>query len=93
MGKYGIIENKAKRCLCGRIKPAGRTVCYTCKPRYSRKEPPDSVNEPYTLPDRVAQARACGISYGQLMCIVELGAAIPAIRPVEWPKGSVHVGE
>ena len=89
MGKHGIIENRAKRCRCGRIKPAGRTVCYTCKPRYSRKEPPDSVNEPYTLPDRVA----CGISYGQLMCIVELGAAIPVIRPVEWPKGSAHIGE
>ena len=93
MGKHGIIEDSRKRCRCGRIKPAGRTVCYTCKPRYSRKEPPDSVNEPYTLPDRVAQARACGISYGQLMRIVELGAAIPAIRPVEWPSGSVHEGE
>ena len=49
--------------------------------------------EPDELADRVAQARACGISYGQLMRIVELGAAIPAIRPVEWPSGSVHVGE
>ena len=93
MGKHGIIENKAKRCRCGRIKPAARAQCYICKPRYSRKEPPESIYEPYTLPDRVAQARACGISYGQLMRIVELGAAIPAIRPVEWPRGSAHVGE
>ena len=68
-------------------------MCYTCKPKHSRKEPPESIQEPYTLSDRVAQARACGISYGQLMTIVELGAAIPAIRPVEWPSGSVHVGE
>ena len=93
MGKHGIIEDSRKRCRCGRIKPAARAVCYTCKPRYSRKEPPVSICEPYTLPDRVAQARACGISYGQLMRIVELGAAIPAIRPVEWPSGSVHEGE
>lgn len=60
MGKYGIIEDSRKRCRCGRIKPAGRTVYYTCKPRYSRKEPPDSVNEPYTLPDWVAQVSSCG---------------------------------
>ena len=93
MAKYGIIEDSRKRCRCGRIKPAGRTVCYTSKPRYSRKAPPENIYEPYTLPDRVAQARACGISYGQLMCIVELGAAIPAVRPVEWPRGSVHAGE
>ena len=93
MGKHGITENKAKRCKCGQIKPAARAVCYTCKPRYSRKEPPEIIYEPYTLPDRVAQARACGISYGQLMGIVELGAEIPAIRPVEWPSGSVHEGE
>lgn len=92
MGKHGIIENKAKRCRCGRIKPAARAQCYTCKPKRSRTPPP-STEEPYTLADRVAQARACGISYGQLMRIVELGAAIPAIRPVEWPRGSVHVGE
>ena len=93
MGKHGISENTSKRCRCGRIKPAARSQCYTCKPKYSRKEPPESIYELYTLPDRVAQARACGISYGQLMRIVELGAAIPTIRPVEWPKGSVHVGE
>ena len=43
MGKHGIIENKAKRCKCGRIKPAARAVCYTCKPRYSRKAPPESI--------------------------------------------------
>lgn len=58
MGKHGIIEDSRKRCKCGRIKPAARAVCYTCKPRYSRKEPPESIYEPYTLPDRVAQARA-----------------------------------
>lgn len=90
--KHGIIEDSRKRCKCGRIKPATRSVCYTCKPKW-RRTPLPSTEEPYTLPDRVSQARACGISYGQLMRIVELGAAIPAIRPVEWPKGSVHVGE
>ena len=93
MGKHGVIEDARKRCRCGRIKPAARSLCYTCKPKHSRKEPPESIYEPYTLPDRVAQARACGISYGQLMRIVELGAAIPVIRPVEWPSGSVHVGK
>ena len=34
------------------------SVCYTCKPKHSRKEPPESIHEPYTLPDRVAQAEA-----------------------------------
>lgn len=93
MGKHGIIENKAKRCKCGRIKPAARSLCYICKPKHSRKEPPESIYEPDTIADRVAQARACGISYGQLMRIGELDAAIPVVRPVEWPSGSVHVGE
>lgn len=93
MAKQGIIENARRRCRCGREKPPGRAVCYICKPKHSRKPPPESIYEPYTLADRVAQARACGISYGQLMRIVELGVAIPAIRPVEWPRGSVHVGE
>lgn len=69
-------------------------ACYTCVPKHTRNQPPkESTLEPYTIADRVAQARACDISYGQLMRIVELGAHIPCIRPVEWPAGSAHVGE
>lgn len=92
MGKHGIIEGRARRCRCGRIKPSARAQCYTCRPKRSRVREP-VTDEPYSLADRVAQARACGMSYGKLMPIVEIGAALPYLRPVEWPEGSAHAGE
>ena len=93
MGKHGVIDNARKRCRCGRLKPATRTACFVCRPKNSRIDQRESTMEPYTLADRVAQARACGIGYGHLMQLVELGAALPYKQPVEWPRGSAHVGE
>ena len=48
----------------------------------------------YTLPDRVAQARALGISYGQLMALIETGGKFPPQqRPIRWPENSMHKRE
>ncbi len=88
----GKVVRRTYRCRCGRTRPANRKWCYTCKPRYSRIQLPET-EEPYTLADRVAIARACAISYGQLMAIVESGGIPPPIRRVEWPEWSAHAGE
>ena len=79
-------------CSCGRIRPAARKWCYTCRPKYSRF---DAINldAEYTLAERVAIARACDLSYGKAMAIMESGAQPPLIRAVEWPEGSVHGNE
>lgn len=48
----------------------------------------------YTLSDRCAQARALGISYGQLISLFSSGAPLPPLqRPIIWPEGSAHAGE
>lgn len=86
------IVKRVYHCKCGRTRPANRKWCYTCRPRCSRFQLAES-DEPYTLADRVAIARACGIGYGQLMAIMESGAQPLLIRAVEWPEGSAHTGE
>lgn len=85
------IVKRVYRCKCGRTRPSNRKWCYTCRPRYSRCNLAES-DEPYTLADRVAIARACDISYGQLMAIVHMGGEPPLKRPVDWPEGSAHAG-
>lgn len=88
MAKY-CRNPAARRCRCGRIKPANRAVCYTCRPKRGALALPET-DEPYTLADYVAIARACDLSYGRLMAVMESGAAPPLIRPVQWPQGSRH---
>lgn len=88
MAKY-YRNPAARRCQCGRLKPGNRKFCYTCRPKRGALSLPET-DEPYSLADCVAIARACGLSYGNLMPIMEQGSAPPLLRPVDWPEGSAH---
>lgn len=59
-----------------------------------KKIPTPEKENPYTLADRVAMARAYGLSYGKYMAILndDTGKLPPMRRPVEWPRGSSHSG-
>lgn len=94
----GLLGGRPVCVDCGRALPKGRREkCYVCRPLrpHHKSRPPEAEFEApeYTLADRVAQAEACGISYGQLMSIVEAGAELPLRRKVRWPEGSAHAGE
>lgn len=94
--KITVLPYASPRCVeCGRDLPKGRKArCHYCRPPKPHRPPPDPKPDlEYTLADRVAQAEACEISYGQLMAIVEAGKEIPLRRKVRWPQGSDHVGE
>ena len=82
---------------CGRNLPKGRKQkCYNCLPpkKYQTNKPKPAQPAPYTIHDRVAQTVAYGISYGQLMAIVESGGKLPEMKkPIRWPEGSEHEGE
>lgn len=50
--------------------------------------------ECYTIEDCAALAWAYGISYGQVVAILENNWPWPPrIRPLVWPEGSAHAGE
>lgn len=91
-----VILELPKCVTCGSDLPRGRKrFCHGCKPK-KRYKPEPEVREklPYTLADRVAMARAYGLSYGQYMAHIENGWNLPEmIRPVEWPEGSEHKEE
>ena len=82
MSKITILPYEAPYCtICGRTLPKGRTrKCFDCQPRrtYKATAIPPAQPAPYTINDRVAQTVAYGISYGQVIAIVENGW--------EWPK-------
>lgn len=86
------VTHRTYYCKCGRVRPSNRKWCYTCRPKRGALTLPET-EEPYTLPECVAIARACGMSYGKLMSIMERGGTPPLMRRVEWPEGSVHAGE
>lgn len=97
MSKVTILPYKPPYCIvCGRDLPTGRTrKCYTCLPPKRHTPRPKPAPElPYTIHDRVAQTVAYGISYGQLISIIETGGKLPPLkRPIVWPEGSAHAGE
>lgn len=92
-----ILPAVNRRCVvCGRDLPHGRRQkCYSCRP----PRPHRPVDDPhpdleYTLEDRVAQADARGMSYGNFMMFLHNGWKLPPKRkPVRWPHGSAHAGE
>lgn len=96
------VEVKCRK--CGRDLPRGRKVfCKICMPPHGRKNEyaeqakpelmPGEVPE-YTIEDRVAQAQAHGLSYGNLMAKLENGWPLPPLlHPVRWPAGSAHGGK
>lgn len=99
-GKIIQLEYISPRCIvCGRDLPAGRRQkCCHCMPPWAwrKKNVVEEEQEPaeYTLADRVAQADAYGMSYGQFMAYIENGWKLPKrIKPVRWPLDSVHFGE
>ena len=68
--------------------------CYHCQPPRARHHSKPRPDLPYSLEDRVAQADAYGLSYGQFRAILEHGGKLPPLRhPIRWPAGSDHVGE
>ena len=85
------------RCAgCGRDLPKGRKKkCYYCQPPRARRHSKSQADPAeYTLADRVAQADAYGLSYGQFMAILENGGKLPKRKhPVYWPPDSEHIGE
>lgn len=95
--KITILPYISPRCkTCGRDLPKGRRArCYDCLPRRQYKPPePPRPELPYTLEDRVAQADAHGMSYGNFMAFVHNKWRLPPkLRPIRWPMGSQHVGE
>ena len=96
--KITVLPTKNTRCIeCGRDLPKGRREkCFVCRPRRPHKTPPpepETSDPEYTLADRVAQAKACELSYGQLMALIEAGKPLPFRHKVYWPEGSSHEGE
>lgn len=95
--KIIVLPSQDRRCVeCGRKLPSGRKArCYSCRPPKPHKPPPDPDDEQeYTLADRVAQADARGMSYGNFMAFLHNGWKLPPQRkPVRWPNGSKHAGE
>ena len=100
-GKIIKLEYVAPGCVdCGRTLPPGRRKrCYHCLPpkAWHALQPAKSdASEPaeYTLSDRVAQADAYGLSYGQFMAHIEHGWKLPKRKkPIRWPRDSAHRGE
>lgn len=98
-GKIIQLEYISPRCDCGRDLPAGRNVkCFHCLPptprRHEKPKPPEEISREYTLADRVAQADAYGMSYGQFMAHIENGWKLPKrLKPVQWPLDSAHWGD
>lgn len=96
-----VIQYESPRCAtCGRDLPRDRRrQCYICKPPQAKihapKIPPEeSKKERYTIEDCAALAWAYGISYGQVVAILENHLPWPLKkRPLVWPAGSVHAGE
>lgn len=101
MSKVTILPYESPRCIvCGRNLPRGRTQkCYTCRPIKTKLpaqvlSPEQSKKERYTIDDCVALASAYGISYGQVVAILETGYYWPPQkRSLAWPEDSVHLGE
>lgn len=97
MSKVTVLPYVSPRCkVCGRDLPRGRKGrCYTClPPRTYGDKPKPKPEEPYTLEDRVAQATAYGLSYGNFMAIIKNGGKLPPLkRPIVWPQESSHAGE
>lgn len=95
--KITVLPCADRRCaVCGRVLPrARRQKCYSCRPPRPHKPPEDPFDEQeYTLEDRVAQADAHGMSYGNFMAFLRNGWKLPPQRkPVRWPNGSKHAGE
>lgn len=84
--------------ICGRPLPKGRTKkCYICRPKRSYADEATAYRMPqpeYNFAERGAQADARGISYGQLMILLEAGQPLPPLKKsVVWPFGSKHAGE
>lgn len=96
MSKVTILPYESPHCkMCGRDLPRGRrSRCYACLPPRTYKKVDPKPDLPYTLEDRVAQAWAYGLSYGNFMAIVENGWKLPPLRrTIVWPEGSSHAGE
>lgn len=97
MANITILPYQPVRCVvCGRDLPKDRREkCYFCRPKKTKRPLPEPKPDlPYTLEDRAAQALGYGISYGQLMAIIENGGKLPPLkRPIVWPEGSAHAGE
>ncbi len=97
MPKVTVLPYVSKRCICcGRDLPRGRKAkCYLCRPPRPHK-PIEAPKEAalYTLEDRVAMARAYGMSYGVYMSYIHTGERLPPMKhPIVWPVGSNHIGE
>lgn len=96
-GKITILPYESPRCkVCGRDLPQGRKGrCYIClPPRTYGPKPEPNPDAPYSINDRVAQAMAYGLSYGNFMAIIENGWKLPPLKhPIVWPIGSSHAGE
>ena len=93
-----ILPSEDRRCVkCGRDLPKGRKkYCHYCQPfkAYHKPKAKADPNAEYTLEDRVAQADAYGLSYGNFRAMLDNGSKLPALRhPVRWPPGSAHIGE
>ena len=99
MSKVTVLPYKSPYCsVCGKPLPKGRSrKCYACQPQrgnHHKPAPGPALDQPYTLNDRVAQADAYGLSYGNFMAIIENGWKLPPLRhPIRWPEGSKHAGE
>lgn len=101
MSKITILPYKSPYCVvCGRDLPKERKQkCYICRPPRTKLPIPVlatevSKNERYTIDDCVALAAAYGVSYGQIVAILENKWPWPRRkRPLVWPEGSVHAGE
>ena len=95
--KITILPSADRRCAaCGGTLPRGRRrKCFTCLPPKShRPETPPAVEQEYTLADRVAQAEARCMSYGNFMAFLHNGWKLPPlVKPIRWPNGSAHIGE
>ncbi len=54
----------------------------------------NSIPKLMTSSDRAAQAKAYGLSYGQLMGKLYVGEPLPALQhKIRWTRGSHHRGE
>lgn len=95
--KVTVLPYVSPRCVvCGRDLPKGRRQkCHFCRPPKVYKPPEDPApDQEYSLEDRVAQAEAYGLSYGQFMAIIENSWKLPPLRKrIRWPEGSVHAAE
>lgn len=89
MAKVTQLSYISPRCQkCGRSLPKGRTAfCRSCRPPKSSRAPkPEASGEiSYTLEQRVAQAWACRMSYGQYMAAISNGVVPEPLYPVVWP--------